>query len=393
MKNRFKKTLVAVLSVLLSFSLACSSYAAGYGDILSGAAQGDWLRVFFSVLNMITTEDNGKDYVERPLEQIEYTEEELQQRNAIAALINNDLNRIKSQKPAFERVIQRGLPGSDKDQAMGVIDQISSIAGAIGDLLWGDEKNPLDISTMLSSLGITEFFSELTTSEHLSGVDCDGVVSVAGEDYVCALEGKDIYNDNPITKSRYDDSYTFRIYLQDAINPDENSTHAKVFDLFSDVKLYQTIASMVPELDVDIIKIRYVDCYLEGQVDEDGNIEEYTTHYKCILQIDTTQTGYDLSQYIDSINNTEIYESLVTYRDFNWTPRQFCDLNNDGRVSTADARYALQIAIGLEELQEDSILYGDVNGDQAITTTDARSILRIATLLDPMPQRPGDTAE
>ncbi len=386
MKTHIKKPLVAFLAALLSVCLAFNASAAGFMDILSG----DPLRAFFAILNMITTDNDGKDYVERPLVQVEYTDAELQQRNAIAALINQDLNRIKSEKPSFEKVVQRGLPGTDKDQALGIIDRISSIAGSIGALLWGDDKNPFDINTMLSSLGITEFFSDIGTSEHLSGVNCDDVVSVSGADYVSALEGKDIYNDNPITKSRYDDSYTFRIYLQDAINPDENSAHAKVFDLFTDVKLYQTIASLAPEIDMDILKIRYVDCYLEGRVDEDGNVVEYTTHYKCILQIDTTETGYDLSQYIDSINNTEIYESEVTYRDFNWTPRQFGDLNNDGRISTADARYALQLAIGLEKLQEDSILFGDLNGDGKITSSDARSLLRVATRLDPAPQRPGE---
>ena len=277
--------------------------------------------------------------------------------------------------------MQRGLPGTNADQAMSIIDRISSIAGSIGDLLWGD-KNPFDVDTILSSLGITGFFSDIGSSNHLSGMDCNDIVSVSGADFVSAIEGKDIYNNNPITKSRYDDSYTFKIYLQDAINPDENSAHAKVFDLFSDVQLYQTIASLAPDFDSDIIRIRYVDCYLEGRVDEDGNILEYTTHYKCILQIDTSEGAYDINQYIDSINNTEIYESEVTYSNFNWTPRQFGDLNNDGRISTADARYALQIAVGLEEVQEDTIAFGDANGDGNLTSADARLLLRAATGLE-----------
>ena len=377
MKKRIKKTMAGLLAVLLSLTLTVSTSAAGFTDILSG----DPLRMFFAILNMITTESDGKDYVERPLEQVEYTEEQLIQRNAIAELINHDLNRIKTEKPSFTKSVQRGLPGTNADQAMSIIDRISSIAGSIGDLLWGD-KNPFDVDTILSSLGITGFFSDIGSSNHLSGMDCNDIVSVSGADFVSAIEGKDIYNNNPITKSRYDDSYTFKIYLQDAINPDENSAHAKVFDLFSDVQLYQTIASLAPDFDSDIIRIRYVDCYLEGRVDEDGNILEYTTHYKCILQIDTSEGAYDINQYIDSINNTEIYESEVTYSNFNWTPRQFGDLNNDGRISTADARYALQIAVGLEEVQEDTIAFGDANGDGNLTSADARLLLRAATGLE-----------
>ncbi len=377
MKKRIKKTMAGLLAVLLSLTLTVSTSAAGFTDILSG----DPLRMFFAILNMITTESDGKDYVERPLEQVEYTEEQLTQRNAIAELINHDLNRIKTEKPSFTKSVQRGLPGTNADQAMSIIDRISSIAGSIGDLLWGD-KNPFDVDTILSSLGITSFFSDIGSSNHLSGMDCNDIVSVSGANFVSAIEGKDIYNNNPITKSRYDDSYTFKIYLQDAINPDENSAHAKVFDLFSDVQLYQTIASLAPDFDSDIIRIRYVDCYLEGRVDEDGNILEYTTHYKCILQIDTSEGAYDINQYIDSINNTEIYESEVTYSNFNWTPRQFGDLNNDGRISTADARYALQIAVGLEEVQEDTIAFGDANGDGNLTSADARLLLRAATGLE-----------
>ena len=386
MKKRMKKTMVGILAVLLSLTLASSASALGFTDLLSG----DPLRMFFTILNMITTEDDGVDYVERPLEQVEYTEEELVQRNAIAELINHDLNRIKTEKPSFTKTVQRGLPGSNADQAMGIIDRVSSIAGSIGDLLWGN-SNPLDVDTIFSSLGITSFFSDIGSTDHLSGMDCDDVVSVTGEDFVSAIEGKDIYNNNPITKSRYDDSYTFKIYLQDAINPDENSAHAKVFDLFSDVQLYQTIASLAPDFDSDIIRIRYVDCYLQGRVDEDGNILEYTTHYKCILQIDTSEASYDINQYIDSINNTELYESEVTYSNFNWTPRQLGDLNNDGRISTADARYALQIAVGLEEVQEDTLAFGDVNDDERLTSADARILLRVATGLQTLTQ-PADEA-
>lgn len=381
MKTRIKKALTIVVSVVLSAVLTVSSSAAGFGDLISG----DPLRQFFYILNLITSQGDSKDYVERPLEQVEYTPEQLAQRNAIAELINKDLNKIKTQKPAFVKTTNRGLPGSDGQQAGSTIASVADIIESISTLLWGKDKNPIHAETILQSLGITSFFADQSTLKHLTGLDCKDTVSVAGQDYVCAIEGKDIFNDNSITRNRYNESYTFKVYLQDAVNPDEDSPHAKVFDLFSDEKLYQTIASLAPNVDWQVLRIRYVDCYIEGSVDRYGNVTKYKTHYKCILQIDTSQGVYDINQYLDAINNTEIFESEVVYDNFNWTPRPFCDVNNDGKINSADARYVLQIAAKLEELQPDTLLYGDVNGDGKITSADARRLLRIAANLDTVP--------
>ena len=60
------------------------------------------------------------------------------------------------------------------------------------------------------------------------------------------------------------------------------------------------------------------------------------------------------------------------------------DVNQDGRVTAADARLALRRAVGLETYAEGSVqfLAADVNFDGKITASDARKILRAAVGLE-----------
>lgn len=64
------------------------------------------------------------------------------------------------------------------------------------------------------------------------------------------------------------------------------------------------------------------------------------------------------------------------------------DIDGDGAVTTADARYALRHAVSLMYLVGDSFLAGDVDGDGSITASDARLILRKAVGLDNVEQNP-----
>ena len=57
------------------------------------------------------------------------------------------------------------------------------------------------------------------------------------------------------------------------------------------------------------------------------------------------------------------------------------DVNLDKKISPADARLALRIAIGLDNMPatKSVVFYNaDVNGNGKITTTDARIILRVS---------------
>ena len=74
------------------------------------------------------------------------------------------------------------------------------------------------------------------------------------------------------------------------------------------------------------------------------------------------------------------------------------DVNNDGRVSAADARLALRQAVGLENYAADSAEFkaADVDANGKVTAYDARMILRCAVGLEdlnkPVPVEPASEA-
>ena len=59
-----------------------------------------------------------------------------------------------------------------------------------------------------------------------------------------------------------------------------------------------------------------------------------------------------------------------------------CDLDKDGKVTTADARIALRIALRLENADDVLKTAADVDGNGTVTAADARTILRIALGLE-----------
>ncbi len=78
------------------------------------------------------------------------------------------------------------------------------------------------------------------------------------------------------------------------------------------------------------------------------------------------------------------YCCTVEITDFNFDPRIFGDVDDDGRVTGKDARAALRHAIGLELIAStDDQIFADIDFDGNITTADARLILRTSIGLDP----------
>ncbi len=58
------------------------------------------------------------------------------------------------------------------------------------------------------------------------------------------------------------------------------------------------------------------------------------------------------------------------------------DLNEDGRLSAADARCALRFSVELDVYTRAHLIIGDMNGDGKFTAADARKILRLTVHLD-----------
>lgn len=58
------------------------------------------------------------------------------------------------------------------------------------------------------------------------------------------------------------------------------------------------------------------------------------------------------------------------------------DIDNDGKISAADARLALRASVGLEKLTDTQSKSADVNNDGKVTAADARTILRVSVGLE-----------
>ncbi len=58
------------------------------------------------------------------------------------------------------------------------------------------------------------------------------------------------------------------------------------------------------------------------------------------------------------------------------------DVNNDGKITAADARTVLRASAKLETLDENAMVAADVNKDKKITAADARTILRVSAKLE-----------
>lgn len=71
------------------------------------------------------------------------------------------------------------------------------------------------------------------------------------------------------------------------------------------------------------------------------------------------------------------------------------DVDQNGKITAADARLALRKAVGLEKYAPGSAQFSacDVNGDGRVTAADARSILRAAVGLDTLDRTPGTKEE
>lgn len=109
----------------------------------------------------------------------------------------------------------------------------------------------------------------------------------------------------------------------------------------------------------------------------------YDSKVKWLAQYNSTVTykgSYDIWQYsssgkIDGINGKV---------DMNFCYLSFVkgDVDNDGKVTAADARKILRVAAGLEKLSGQAAKNADADGSGDITAADARKALRIAAGLE-----------
>ena len=69
------------------------------------------------------------------------------------------------------------------------------------------------------------------------------------------------------------------------------------------------------------------------------------------------------------------------------------DVNNDGKITAADARIILRVSAKLDKLDNEKLAVADMNSDGKITASDARTVLRMSAKLDKLQEMTTKTDE
>ncbi len=141
------------------------------------------------------------------------------------------------------------------------------------------------------------------------------------------------------------------------------------------------------------VKEEYCDCINEtiktidskyiSEVRELTNPEDYSEPYTPMLLVfvnedvdsfEKAQKYFQDKEYFLEIR----YDVYVGAEDFELSG----DVDKDGYITAADARFILRCAVGLEEYKDDVLKIIDIDNDNFVTASDARAVLRLAVGLD-----------
>jgi uncharacterized protein YkwD len=321
----------------------------------------------------------------------------------IAELFNNSVNPIKEQRPAFEMNKSQGITGTDSEQVAEIIGKAYNIIDLIGILSsflagnmdkLGPFKALIEAATGLNLDELKQTFETATGSVLLKnsseektdlifkGTDCDSIVSVSGEPYVSALTTADIGSYDFIPE--YSGAYSIKISINDEINPTKESAMGRVFDLVNTDKLETFVKTIIPDFDIDKAVLKYQNAYAECRVNAQGQLIYYKTHYEINLGLlDSFKDSFEFIDFSEvEFFDQSIYIVEAEYKNFNWNPLLFGDLNSDEKIDAGDARVALRAAAKLFNPSDIQVLAGDINGDGKLNAADARLLLRHAAKLD-----------
>lgn len=99
-----------------------------------------------------------------------------------------------------------------------------------------------------------------------------------------------------------------------------------------------------------------------------------------------SKTAFPIYKYSVNPDSTGYFSAFTIEWDRLDYDFMYGDVNNDGRVSTADARAILRHALKLTLITNESdFKAGDVNKDSKLTSSDSRTVLRAAMHLDTLP--------
>lgn len=403
MKSTKKRILSAIVSLVLCLALVTGSVvsvsaATNLEDIFAGLMGGgsgssmnlsqmfaDWLNgliqeseepgLIDKLVENLKNQWNGatedtKDDPEADVEEI-ITIDKAEADN-IAELFNLTVNELKNGAPAFNKTVIASMDSQIAQQLQGGLGPVTGIVESL-------------IGTKDLFAGVIDGTNNETqiTTKYQYGNDVINNLPISGKEYVAALTGDDI-KDYTITIYK-SGAYRMHIDLKDVEGSAADSGLSRVFDVTD--KAFATVELGTFSININVM-LKYINNYVECQVNRDGEIVSYTTGMGITFmfqQEDGTYTTEMPYLGVDFEKEGIIYNVLTEYSGIDYTLRLIGDVDNNGKINSSDARTALRVSAQLDEISETDAPFSDVNGDGKITSADAREILRASANLTKLP--------
>ncbi len=397
MRREKNKIFTAAISVILCISLAfggmvSASAAINIGDIIGGITGGgsinisqlftEWLKdeinkeslidkFVENIKNQFTGEGSDDAVVEDP-EEGEGVVLDKGEAGNVAELFNLTVNELKKGSPGFVKTENATM---DAKIAVDLAAGLGAVNGIVASL----------ISNKDLAAGVIDGINKDTqvTTKYPVGNDVKNNIPVTGKDYVACLTADDI-KDYTITIYK-SGAYRIHIDLVDVEGASSQSGLAHVFDTTD--KANATINLLGGSVNIGV-KFKYVNNYVECQVNRDGQLTSYTMNTGVTFAFQQEDGSYSSEMPYIGIDFEEegvIYNITTDFSNIDYSLRKMGDANQDGKITSADARLVLRMASRLDPVSDSDKPYCDVTTDGKITASDARLILRTSSKLDTLP--------
>lgn len=292
--------------------------------------------------------------------------------NSVAELFNLTVNELKNGSPAF---VKTQIATMDAEIAQSLAGGLGPVTGLVESLV-----GTKDIFAGVIDGTVSE---NTVTTKYPHGNDVINNIPLTGKDYVASLTGEDV-KDYTITIYK-SGAYRMHIDLKDAEGNAAESGLANVFDVTD--KAYATIQLGTTSLNIGVM-LKYVNCYVECNVNREGHITSYTTHMGVTFMFQQEDGTYSTTMPylgVDFMEEGIIYTVTTEYGAIDFAVREMGDVDNNGKVTSSDARTVLRYASKLDTISEEDLPYCDVTNDGKVNAADARDILRASSNIIELP--------
>ncbi len=338
---------------------------------------------------------------------------------------NSSVNAIKKETPAFHYHKEAGISQDEEitivsKNAAELSDEARKYLGILVDAFFNPEKGL--VNNFIAVLTGTD--SEITDTDVYKGMENKNLLSPKGKNYISALTAEDEFSlyaekkTNALDSSK--DSTKIRVTFPEYdLETVKDSSLKKMFDLPSGAinpvlvgsEKFDDANDPLDEIKFD--NFTFHDAYAQAELDGNGQITKYTQNISYTFSIsfydmlrifsvyadtDLIEIGLAIANPIlagtgqpeitarEALKSTILfiqYDILTELTRFDWEPRGFGDVDNNGTVAASDARSALRYSVGLESFNnQENLIYADVNFDGSVTAADARNILRMSVDLE-----------